>query len=247
MADWQAALKSLRKTLGGAAVRGGNSYVFPYVDWIQDVPETTSGYLHTDYAIPFYQMVVHGYIPYTGMAVNQFYDKDYQFLKMVEYGSLPYYTLSAAQLDADEAGVYASPYSLYAQDIVAVYNRYSKQLAGVAGSQMLSHAIDGDLVTVTYAGGTTVYINYGQSAKTVAGVTVGAMDFTVTQPKGGDGLANIEKPVVGAGEPDGVSVHHSQGDWLSVLLPLSVVLLAGAGVFVYYKRRRVHDKVRLPR
>ena len=50
-----------------------------------------SGYFFTDETIPFYQMVVHGLIPYSGDPQNLFYDPQLQYLKMVEYGYMPYY------------------------------------------------------------------------------------------------------------------------------------------------------------
>lgn len=47
-----------------------NDYALKYVDSIRNVPLYSSGYDLTDYDIPFYEMVIHGYIPYTTKANN---------------------------------------------------------------------------------------------------------------------------------------------------------------------------------
>lgn len=47
-----------------------NAYALPYVSAITNVPMYSSNYDLFDYDIPFYQMVIHGYIPYSSKPVN---------------------------------------------------------------------------------------------------------------------------------------------------------------------------------
>ena len=49
---------------------GANAYALPYVDYLTDVPVTSSNFDLFDYDIPFYEIVIHGYLPYTTKAVN---------------------------------------------------------------------------------------------------------------------------------------------------------------------------------
>ena len=44
--------------------------------------------------MPFFQMVVHGCINYTGQPVNLFYDSKGQLLRMMEYGFVPCFELT---------------------------------------------------------------------------------------------------------------------------------------------------------
>ena len=47
-----------------------NAYALPYVSSITNVPMYSSNYDLFDYDVPFYQMVIHGYIPYSSKPVN---------------------------------------------------------------------------------------------------------------------------------------------------------------------------------
>ena len=47
-----------------------NDYALKYVDFIRNVPMYSSGFDITDGDIPLYEMVIHGYIPYTAKAKN---------------------------------------------------------------------------------------------------------------------------------------------------------------------------------
>ena len=49
---------------------GANAYALPYVDYLTNVPVTSSNLDLFDYDIPFYEIVIHGYLPYTTKAVK---------------------------------------------------------------------------------------------------------------------------------------------------------------------------------
>ena len=51
-------------------VSGGNSYSLPYADDIINAPDTQSDFYIIDAQVPFYQMIIHGYINYTGASLN---------------------------------------------------------------------------------------------------------------------------------------------------------------------------------
>ena len=53
-----------------------NDYAFKYVDYIRNVPMYSSGFDITDGDIPLYEIVIHGYIPYTTKAKNASSDED---------------------------------------------------------------------------------------------------------------------------------------------------------------------------
>ena len=53
-----------------------NAYALPYVSAITNVPMYSSNYDLFDYDVPFYQMVIHGYIPYSSKPANASSNKE---------------------------------------------------------------------------------------------------------------------------------------------------------------------------
>lgn len=68
-----------------------NDYAFKYVDVIKDVPLYSSNFDIYDYDIPLYEMVIHGYIPYTTKAKNASSSADELFLLSVATGTPVHY------------------------------------------------------------------------------------------------------------------------------------------------------------
>lgn len=76
------------------ALIGGNGCMLGTVSLLREIPEQSSLISLGDESVPFYQMVVHGSVAYTGQPVNLFYDDVGQLLKMVEYGYTPCFELT---------------------------------------------------------------------------------------------------------------------------------------------------------
>ena len=69
----------------------GNDYVWKYAKTIIDLPMGSSEYLSSTGSIPFIQIVLHGYIDYTGAAFNVEADYTSSILKAVETGAGLYF------------------------------------------------------------------------------------------------------------------------------------------------------------
>lgn len=170
------------------AASGTNSYLLPYTSVIYDLPNKSSSYFICDITVPFYQMVVHGYIPYSGEAINQTGDPTATFLQAVEFGAGLSFRWSYASNDAlinlFFEGMFSLSYESWLDDAQSMYQRYNSQLADTADKTIVWHQrYDADTAVTMYSNGTQVYVNYSDSAKTVNGVQVPAKDFTVV--KGG--------------------------------------------------------------
>jgi hypothetical protein len=61
-----ARLAGLDEVAGDLMISGGNVYSLAYADELVDVPVSSNDFYITDDEIPFYQMVIHGFIDYTG-------------------------------------------------------------------------------------------------------------------------------------------------------------------------------------
>lgn len=68
-----------------------NEYALKYADVIRNVPLYSSGFDITDQDIPFYEMVIHGYIPYTTKAKNASSDADKLLLMSMVTGTPLHY------------------------------------------------------------------------------------------------------------------------------------------------------------
>ncbi len=70
-----------------------NAYALPYVSAITNVPLYSSNYDLFDYDVPFYQMVIHGYIPYSSKPVNASSNANELRLLSLMAGSAVHYEL----------------------------------------------------------------------------------------------------------------------------------------------------------
>lgn len=186
---WQEMLRSGSASFGSAAVSGGNLYTLAHARYLSEIPEKSVSVAFGDETVPFYQMVVHGSVYYTGTQNNLFYDKTAQTLKMVEYGYVPYYELTAVNSKELRGTGYdtlfSSAYTDWREDIVSAAKQFNDRLGSTYGAYMIRHEKLTDTVfCVSYSDGTAVYVNYGETAYEKNGVTVDGLAYTVVSKDG---------------------------------------------------------------
>ena len=71
----------------------GNAYTWKYVDHILGASLDSSHLNNSSYAIPFYGMVLHGYVNYAGTPINYSGSPEYELLRSIESGASLYYIL----------------------------------------------------------------------------------------------------------------------------------------------------------
>ncbi|AGI38763.1 DUF5696 domain-containing protein [Thermoclostridium stercorarium] len=166
--------------------RGGNAYAWRYVTDITDLALGNSRYKIEDEAIPFYQMVIRGFIEYTGTPYNLSTYTNYRHyvLKCLEYGSNVYfvwsYEPSNKVKDTDFDYLYSVYYKEWLDLAKQVYQQVNAVLKPVKGRKIISHRklMDGVFETV-YENGVHVIVNYNREAVVVDGVLIEAEDFYV--------------------------------------------------------------------
>lgn len=165
------------------AVYGGNAYLFEAADWLMDIPMSSSGYTFSDESVPFYQMVVHGSIPYSSKPFNHFYDKDKEKLQTIEYGCIPLYKLTYNDSSTLRKlfNAFTTPYADVKDEIIETYNEFNGKLAGLTTEYMVKHeSLTKDVKRVEYSDGTVIYLNYADAAYTTAdGVQIPAKDYVI--------------------------------------------------------------------
>ena len=71
----------------------GNIYAVKYLDHILNAPIDSSHLNYSSYSVPFYGMVLHGYVNYAGTPINYSGSPDYEILRSIENGAALYYIL----------------------------------------------------------------------------------------------------------------------------------------------------------
>lgn len=180
-------LAESKEDFGKNAVWYGNSYSLAYADWIYDLPSTDTGYPSTTRSVPFAQMVLHGYIPYTSIAGNTFYDETIQTLKWIEFGYIPYYKLAAEEtsklLDTEMSNMFSAKFDDWSEKVVDKYKMFKEEFGSLYTQTIVRHDEVMENVYVTeYADGTKVYVNYSEfRIKISADTLVEPMDYLVVK------------------------------------------------------------------
>jgi len=186
---WNKFMEESSNTFGFAAAHGGNAYILENVDRLFDIPFKDSGQIFTDECIPFYQMTVHGLIPYSSSPGNLFYDETTQKLKWVEYGYIPYYQLTYRESNILKntryKQLFASCYRDWLDTAINIYKEFNSRLDNVWSEYIIEHKkIKDGLFRVKYQNSATVYVNYNEEAEEVDGYYVNALDYLVVDEEG---------------------------------------------------------------
>lgn len=162
-------------------VHGGNAYSLGYTTEVVDAPTTGSQFNLVDEIVPFYGMVIHGYINYAGEELNltQSVDREELLLEAIENGACLRYVLTYENSDQIKYSglnsMYSVQYDLYMEEIEAFYKEANDALKDVVNVPMVGHEIlDNDVRKVTYENGVVIYINRGSEDVSVDGITVPA-------------------------------------------------------------------------
>jgi hypothetical protein len=137
---------SLLSGLGtGILLNTGFAYAAPWADFITDMAIDDQGFGITDVSVPFYPMVLHGLVPYTGRAINLAEDYTLNLLKTVESGAGLYFSFmteeSAVLQETKFRQFYANEYGKWAGDANALYRKFTADFAGLYSQAIVNHAI----------------------------------------------------------------------------------------------------------
>lgn len=170
-------------------ISGGNAYALQYAQHIVNAPEGSSQFNLTDESVPFYQMVIHGFIDYAGEPVNlsATTDMKQQALRSLELGSAPHFLWTAntsSELKYTRYDyMYSAQYSSWLDEAVILYNEVNQVLNPLRTEKMLNRVVhELGVVEVMYSNGTTLLINYNEQPVVAHGVSVPAQDYVI----GGD-------------------------------------------------------------
>ena len=178
-------MKEAASDLKNVAVAGGNQYVLPYATLMNDIPDSNSDYYFGDKAVPFYQIVVHGSVNYTSTAGNLAYDLQYQKLKWIETGSIPYFIVtyeSPIVLNKTNYNdLFSSQFSVWKEEMIQICDEFNENLNGVWNQKIQRHEEKENAVVITYEDGSRIYINYSEESIIAEGVQIPAKDYVLVK------------------------------------------------------------------
>ena len=153
-------------------VSGGNLFVLKYASLVTELPNTAFFSADGYRAVPFLQMLLHGYCDYSGTPLNLAQDSETAMLKAAEYGEMPailcYYNNYGNEQTPDNCN-YLSAASRAQQS----FERLNAACAGLGDKRITAHEeVRPGVFATTFGNTTTVYVNYNEKDVTVHGVTV---------------------------------------------------------------------------
>lgn len=172
----------LRQASEKTAVAGeGNIYLLESAELMYDIPLDTSGHDLLSQSVPFYQMVLHGYVRLASKPVNQAADKGAFLLRALETGVEPSYWLTgedpALLQDTALEGLYNTHYIAWEEQMKQAAGKYQSLQAGLSSVRIYSHQWEGDLSITRYENGTILVANYARDVQMFQGCEIPSLDI----------------------------------------------------------------------
>ncbi|HPT92284.1 MAG TPA: DUF5696 domain-containing protein [Limnochordia bacterium] len=162
-----------------------NVYALVHADHILNMPLGSSGFVICDQEVPFYQLVVRGYVNYAGAALNYAVDYRDALLKALEIGASPYfiwsYEDSSLLKDTPFQYLLSINYRSWIDVAAAYYKELNNVLAPLQGQTLIGHRQLADRVfETTYEDGTKIIVNYNTEPVQVGDLIIDAKGYLVT-------------------------------------------------------------------
>lgn len=177
-------LQKIRDTVGEVMVENGTMISFPYASHVVGAPLTNSAFNIEDASIPFYQMVLHGYVNYAGDPINLSDDYNVQILKSIETGANLYYKwifeYNSLVKDTVANDLYTTHYNIWLKEAATIYQSLNAELGDTTNQAIINHEkLQENVYQVTYENGKSVIVNYNEAAVNISGVNIDGLGYKV--------------------------------------------------------------------
>lgn len=138
-----------------------NDYALQYVDYLKNVPLYSSNFDVYDYDIPLYEIVIHGYIPYTTKAKNASSSADELFMLSVATGTPVHYEFMFEDpnefTDCSYDTLFYSAYEGWLDVAAAEYKLCSDVVAPLSDKTITNFVyVSENVVETTFSDGTVI-------------------------------------------------------------------------------------------
>ncbi len=163
-----------------------SDYVIPYSSIITSVPTGSSGFDVCDESVPFYQMVLKGYVPFSVEALNQNASPNEQMLRALETGAMIQYSWAYDNIDVlkttDLNNYFSLDYRMWLDQAAENYDKFRDVARAVADSTIDKHYAYADNVYVTvYENGVGVVVNYNDEPATFLDLEIPAKGYVLLE------------------------------------------------------------------
>ncbi len=163
-----------------------NDYFFGLTQAYYDMPIGDNGYIYTSESVPFLPIVLAGYMPYYGTALNFSSDQQGDLLRHVEFGIYPSYFITqeptANILNTRSNWIYTSSYEQWGDEIRTTYQWLNALLAPVRGQAITAHTqLATGVFATTYANGQQIIVNYTDQLYVNGATVVPAQDALLVE------------------------------------------------------------------
>ena len=171
------------KLENGILADTANAYAIPYANHIMNVPLNSSRFDIFNEDIPFYQMVLHGLVPYSSTALNGTADHNKLLLMAAATGSYLNYDMlyeDTSELKDTEFDVYFyANYNNHLLSAAAEYRLLQPLYEEIAEDYITGFKNDDNgNITVTYSGGTVVKADFSENTIAFSGQTIDLDDIS---------------------------------------------------------------------
>ena len=155
-------------------------------DYITESPITSSQFDITSYDVPFYQIVLRGYVPMSSTSINISVDYQTAVLKCIESGIAPSFTLSYNYDNSFASSKFSAiPVSCYdgqRDKIVKTVNEINEILEKTSDATISKHEVYENGLRVTeFDNGVTVAVNYSENTADYQGKQVDANGYIILE------------------------------------------------------------------
>lgn len=160
----QDGLAKINDDVGSVLAHTANAYTFRYIDHISGVPLSSGKFDIFDRDIPFFQIVMHGLIPYSSASINRSADSERLFLMAVATGSNLHYDMiyeDASELkDTEYDRYYYANYYYWTDTSTGEYKLIKDVLNDVRDQYITGFEDNGTETLTTYSDGTVITVNF---------------------------------------------------------------------------------------
>lgn len=188
-AAMRASVADLSDRCGPVLADGGNAWILPMAAGILDAPVRSSGFDLESESVPFYQVVLQGLLALATPPLNRDADPHWLFLRAVETGMSPAYSLFIrnpyALKDTRYNGLYGSDFAAWAGEAAQTAATLQALFDGAAPGRILDHRkIAANVYGTDFENGWSVLVNYGSEPFRIGERTVAARDFLAFRTEG---------------------------------------------------------------
>lgn len=164
-------------------IDSANAYAIPYAKYVVNSPWYSRGTAVLDQPVPFYQLVMSGYIGQASPAANLLPQERRRYvLKLLESGTLPAFAVAHAEGSLVKKTsfdhLYSLAYDANRNDILSIFNEVREALGDLWHRPIIDHrCTEWTVCTTTFENGTEIVVNYSDESIEVDGVRVPPLGY----------------------------------------------------------------------